>query len=93
MSCKAVFIHVDSEGKMTPIEFKDGKMISLEEINSITLSVQEYAQIFGKSVSWVTKHLRNKKQLPYVLRTVKHERYNNWILTVSSSIKLKTPLK
>jgi|GEM_PF-5887216 len=68
-------------------------MIDLEEIDGIKLSVKEYAPIFGKSVSWVTKHLRAGKKLPYVLKAVKHERYNNWILTVSSSIKLKQPIK
>lgn len=68
-------------------------MIDIEEIESIRMTVTEYCKIHGKSTSWARKHLRLGNSLPYVLSAVKHERYNYWVLTVSSSIRLKTPLK
>lgn len=68
-------------------------MINLNEIEAITMTVQEYALILGKKTAGIRKNLRIGNALPYVISAVKHERYNYWILTCSSSIKMKQPLK
>lgn len=61
--------------------------------SNITMTVLEYSFILGKSVSNVTKHIRNKNSLPYVLKVDREVGSRKYILTVSQAIKLKQPLK
>lgn len=58
----------------------------------LIMTVQEYANCVKKSESNVTKHIREGKSLPFVIKAEKPY-YNRYILTVSPSIKLKQPLK
>lgn len=60
---------------------------------NIKMSVAEYSFILGKSVSNVTKHIRNNNLLPYVLKVDREFGSRKYILTVSPAIKLKQPLK
>lgn len=61
--------------------------------NELTMTVQKYVKYVKKSESNVTKHIREGKALPFVIKAEKSPYYNRYILTVSPSIKLKQPLK
>lgn len=72
----------------------DGKTLKIENFGfDLNLTVQEYAFLTNKSESNVTKHIRQGKSLPFVIKAEKSPYYNRYILTVSPSIKLKQPLK
>lgn len=61
--------------------------------NELTMTVQQYVEYVKKSESNVTKHIREGKSLPFVIKAEKSPYYNRYILTVSPQIKLKQPLK
>jgi hypothetical protein len=69
------------------------RMINLNEINSIKLSVSEYALILGKKTSSVTKNIRLGNSLTYVFRVDRKPNSRQYELSVSAHIKLKQPLK
>lgn len=76
--------------------WKAGKLIverNTDMFVGIRFTVQEYAICVNKSESNVTKHIREGKALPFVIKAEKSPYYNRYILTVSPSIKLKQPLK
>lgn len=88
---RAVF---DLQGNFIGTGQWDGKTLKVENFgNDLNFTVQEYAFCANKSESNVTKHIREGKSLPFVIKAEKSPYYNRYILTVSPSIKLKQPLK
>lgn len=61
--------------------------------SELIMTIKEYSKHVKKSESNITKHIRQGKSLPFVIKAEKSPYYNRYILTVSPEIKLKQPLK